>query len=136
MYRHLKLELVIVTLGTWGWDLSKRSYFFWLFKYWVNLILILTYTKPMVKQSLQIYFLTHCRKWGYGWKWTIWYCHVNDSVWMYFIIFIPKSTLFYWVVNWVWLDRPWFFMGVEFYKEINLGSIKSIYVILVYWGVM
>ena len=49
---------------------------------------------------------------------------------MCFKIFIPIFTLFYWVVDLVWLDIPWFFTGVDFYIEINLVSIKSIYVIL------
>ena len=49
----------------------------------------------------------------------------------YFFGLVKYSTLFYyWVVDWVWLDIPWFFMGVEFYNKINLVSIKSIYVIL------
>ena len=41
----------------------------------------------------------------------------------------PNSNLF-WVVNLLWLDILWSFMGVEFYKEISLVFIKSIYIIL------
>ena len=56
------------------------------------------------------------------------------------LTFFPKSTLFYWEVDWVSLGIPFSFMGVEFYKEINLVSTKSIFIILnisrkemVYW---
>ena len=42
---------------------------------------------------------------------------------------ISKSFLFYWLVDWIWLDIPWSFMGLELYNKINLASITSVYVI-------
>ena len=42
---------------------------------------------------------------------------------------ISKSFLFYWLVDWIWLDISWSFMGLELYNKINLASITSVYVI-------
>ena len=49
---------------------KKKSQCFWLVKYWWNLISCLICTKPIFKQVLLTYLLTHQKKWGVGWKWT------------------------------------------------------------------
>ena len=47
-----------------------------------------------------------------------------------FKIFLSSTAFSDWMVDWVWLEILWSLMGVEFYKEINLVSMTSIYVYL------
>ena len=136
---------MILTVDTWEWGLSKKkkSQCFWLVKYWWNLISCLICTKPIFKQVLLTYLLTHQKKWGVGWKWTtggivLITCPFLKlrlpckSFYLGYLLtfFFPTALFFYWVVDWVWLGILWSFMDVEFYKEINFVSMKSIYIIL------
>ena len=86
---------------------QKKIQFFLLVKYWFNLIFCLTYTKPIFKQSLPTYLLTHWKKWdlvenvphvGFFKLFVLifksWCCHANHSVWDAFQHFSSQFYLF------------------------------------------